>query len=609
MNEDSAKIRVLDENTVNEIAAGEVIERPASVVKELVENSIDANATDIKVGVEGGSAEKLFVADNGVGMCRDDAVLGFTRHATSKIGKLEDLYNTSTLGFRGEALTTIASVSNVELTTRQKNDLAGTKVTVHPDGIKSVSDTGSSAGTTVVVENLFYNTPARRKHLKSERTELAHITDVVTKQALGNPHISFKLICNGRTVLRSPHSDNLFDTVVHVFGRDVSKLMIPINYEFQLISISGYISKPEFSRSGTDFQSFFINKRNVTSGSISNALRRGYHNLLPKGRYPAAVLNLSINPEEVDINVHPRKSHVRLNYEREITDAISNAVENALEEAELISLKSKDKEESTDKSAQIAINEMDTLETDDILAERPERYGVSGSGADSSREKYPSPNVMDTENRLRQSEKSFQGSSANRSQAGSDIGDIRVLSQVYDTYIVAELNSELVLIDQHAAHERIMYEHIRKGNNISRQELITPVTLELSVKEKVLMEEYIPYLEDLGFAISDFGSNTYIVTSVPTIFGEVENTDIIHDLISEILSAGRVKTDVGRYDQMCKTIACKSAIKSGNVCTTEQMQNLIIQLRNTENPSTCPHGRPTTLPLTRNELDSMFKKK
>lgn len=223
--DDDAKIRVLDENTVNEIAAGEVIERPASVVKELVENSIDANATDIKVEVKG-SAEKLVVTDNGVGMCRDDAVLAFTRHATSKIGKLEDLYNTSTLGFRGEALTAIASASKVEVTTRQKNDLTGTKVIVHPDGIKSVSDAGASAGTTVV-ENLFYNTSARRKYLKSERTELAHITDVVTKQALGNTNISFTLTSNNRTILRSPSSSDLFDTIVHVFGRDVARVMIP----------------------------------------------------------------------------------------------------------------------------------------------------------------------------------------------------------------------------------------------------------------------------------------------------------------------------------------------------------------------------------------------
>lgn len=606
MDDNAPRIHVLDENTVNEIAAGEVIERPASVVKELVENSIDANATDIKVEVKG-SAEKLVVSDNGVGMCHDDAVLAFTRHATSKIGKLEDLYNISTLGFRGEALTAIASVSKVEMTTRQKHDLAGTKVIVHPDGIKSVSDAGASAGTTVVVENLFYNTPARRKHLKSERTELAHITDMVTRQALGNTDISFTLICNGRTVLRSPSSGDLFGTIVHVFGRDVARVMIPVDYESELINISGYISKPEFIRSGTDFQSFFINNRNVTSRSISNALRRGYHNLLPKGRYPAAILNLSIDPEEVDINVHPRKSHVRLNYEREITDVISKAVENALEEAELVPIKGKNKKEATDKPAQLAINEMERPETEDTLAERPEKYSVSGSGDDSFQEKYPSTSIRDTERRLRQSERSIQSSSASRLE--SDIGDVRILSQIYGTYIVAEINSELVLVDQHAAHERIMYEHIRKTSNPERQELITPVTLELSVKEKVLMDEYIPYLEDLGFAISDFGSNTYIVTSVPAIFGEVENTDIIHDLISEILSAGRVKTDVGRYDQMCKTMACKTAIKAGNACTTEQMQNLIIQLKNTENPSTCPHGRPTILSLTRNELDSMFKRK
>jgi DNA mismatch repair protein MutL len=620
---DNSRIHILDDGTINKIAAGEVIERPASVVKELIENSIDAGATEIKIDVKDGGTKKITVSDNGTGMSYDDARLAFTKHATSKIWKVEDLYSTTTLGFRGEALSSIASVSKVEMITRQKDDLAGTKIVVYPEGINDVSETGASAGTSVNVYDLFYNTPARRKYLKSKRTELAHITDTVSKQSLGNINASFTLTSNGRNVLHTPSSGNLFDNIVHVYGRDVARSMIPVDHESELIRVSGYISKPEFTRSGTDFQSFFINIRSVSSRAISNALRTGYYTLLPKGRYPAAVLNIQINPEEVDINVHPRKSHVRLSHEQDIMDAISESVKTALEQAELTpSVSKKENDKAQDTSVQLNIKEVGNKSQvikDNIIREKPAEYKKSKTG--DKKHLKSSTNVSsikDTEKRLKRSERLTTAENDNIEsqiskqspciQLQSESGDIKVLGQVDELYIVAEMDSGLVLIDQHAAHERIMYEHIRNSKNPDCQELISPITLELSVKEKVLMEEYIPYLEDFGFAISEFGPSTYIITSVPVIFGNIEKPDTIHDLISEILSAGRIKNDVGIYDYMCKTIACRSAIKAGHIFNTEQMEKLIVQLKNTQNPYTCPHGRPTMLSFTRDELYRMFKR-
>ncbi|MFP4654753.1 MAG: DNA mismatch repair endonuclease MutL [Methanohalobium sp.] len=617
---DNSKIHVLDENTISKIAAGEVIERPASVVKELIENSIDAGATEIKVDVKGGGAEKIVVTDNGTGMSHDDAYLAFTKHATSKIWKLEDLYSTTTLGFRGEALSAIASVSKVEMTTRQKGDLAGTKVVVQPDGIHDISETGASTGTCVEVYDLFYNTPARRKYLKSERTELAHISDIVSKQALGDTSISFTLTSNGRTVLHTPLSGDLFDNIIYVYGRDVAKSMIPVDHEFELVKVSGYISKPVFTRSGTDFQSFFINNRSVSSRAISNALRTGYYTLISRNRYPAAVLNIKINPNEVDINVHPRKSHVRLSHEQDILDAISESVESALKNAELTPrISRKDKNISKETSVQLGIGEIGNQNqqlVDNIIHEGPANYDNTFKKHQKSVSSASS--IKNTEKRLKHSERlatSIPDQQSgnhedfiNKSGTQTETIDIKALGQIDNLYIVAEIESGLVLIDQHAAHERIMYEHICKSKDPECQELISPITLELSVKEKVLMEEYIPYLEEFGFAISEFGPSTYIITSVPTLFGKMESPDIIHDLMSEILSAGRIKNDIGIYDHMCKTMACRSAIKAGHVCSTNQIEKLVAQLRNTQNPYTCPHGRPTMLSFTRDELDRMFKR-
>lgn len=622
-----SRIHVLDESTINKIAAGEVIERPASVVKELIDNSIDANATDIRVEIKGSGTKSILVVDNGSGMSHQDASLAFTKHATSKISSIEDLDRVLTLGFRGEALASIASVSRVELTTRQENDISGTRVIVDSSGIKSISSAGSAVGTSISVNDLFYSTPARKKYLKSLRTELANITDVITRHAVAHPEISFTLVSDGKVIMKSPRSGELFDSIVHLYGADVARSLVPVEFRSEFVSISGYISKPELTRSGTDLQAFFINGRSIYSRVIANAVRLGYYTLLPKGRYPAAFLKFDIDPFHVDVNVHPTKREVRLSHEKEIESAIITAVEQALSTADLIPELRITKESTV----QSRIHEPEahppendgsgTAPADHALLEgrqdyqeahrqgpwqeyRQESFLQQPSAVREESQSYRYP-MKDTEKRLMRSER-LQAKHAPPVKKSEALPDVKVLGQFADLYILTESEGKLVLVDQHAAHERIMYEQVLKMRDMGWQELITPVTLELSTKEMTIIEDYIPFLEQIGFSISEFGPGAYVVTTVPSIFGRLEDPGIVHDIISDLVSGGRIREDTEVYDRLCSTMACRAAIKAGAMCTPEQMQGLLRQLMLCENPYTCPHGRPTMVSFTKEELGKMF---
>jgi DNA mismatch repair protein MutL len=610
-----SRIHMLDESTINKIAAGEVIERPASVVKELIDNSIDANATDIRVEIKGSGTKSILVADNGSGMSHQDASLAFTKHATSKISSIEDLDRVLTLGFRGEALASIASVSKVELVTRQESDISGTKVIVDSSGIKSISSAGSVVGTSISVIDLFYSTPARKKYLKSLRTELANITDVVTRHAVAHPEISFTLVSDGKMIMRSPSSGDLFGSIVHLYGADVARSLVPVELQSEFVSISGYVSKPELTRSGTDLQAFFINGRSIYSRVISNAVRLGYYTLLPKGRYPAAFLKFDIDPASVDVNVHPTKREVRLSHEKEIESAIIAAVEQALSTASLIPELRVTKESTLQSKiyepepAGIPVEKREVGDYyPEAREERTEEYRQKthhGEPAlikeDSQPYRYP---MKDTQKRLTKSER-LQAQHVPPVRKG-EVPDVKVLGQFSDLYIITEAEGKLVLVDQHAAHERIMYEQVLRMRDMGWQELITPVTLELSTKEMTIIEDYIPFLEQIGFSISEFGAGSYVVTTVPSIFGRLEDPEIVHDIISDLVSGGRIKEDTQVYDRVCSTMACRAAIKAGAVCTKEQMLGLLRQLMLCDNPYTCPHGRPTMVSFTKEELGKMF---
>ena len=692
MEEQGNKIRILDRDTINKIAAGEVIERPASVVKELVDNSIDAGATEIRIEVEKGGKHSILIRDNGCGMSRADALLSYKKHATSKLTRIEDLDTVSTMGFRGEALASITAIAKVEILTRPREEITGTKMVIHGGKVQETSDAGTAPGTSIYVKELFYNTPARRKYLKSDRNELAHITDTVMRLALANPGISFTLLSEGKQIIRNTGSNDLFKSLVNLLGPDTARSMMPLEYRTEDFEIRGYISKPETHRGGSDQLYVFVNTRPVTSRAISTSVREGYYTKIPKGRYPVAVLALTLDPGEVDVNVHPRKAEVRFSREKEVGDAVIRAVEKVLSEhglaPEIREKEGKRVQKTFEGSG--SSEKIQAPETSVTLSEKgateeigksagretgretgkeagvQEEARVPESGNRLLREKseaYTYP-IKDTEKRLKKSERLLdaeragvpevpkegnQGSKKEEENAGEkanerinagekaneriDAGekanerinagerqsqkpkqkantnileDLRVIGQVSKMYILAEKGEDLVLIDQHAAHERVLYEQVLRTKKSRVQELIAPVVIELTPKEKVLMEEYIPYLEEYGFGISEFGDNTYVVTFVPEVFGRLEDTSVIHDVISDLLGEGKIKKDTGISEKVSKTLACRAAIKGGAACNSRQMEELIEQLKVAENPYSCPHGRPTVITFTKGELDRMF---
>jgi DNA mismatch repair protein MutL len=572
------KIHLLDEATINKIAAGEVIERPSSVIKELIENSIDAGANDIRVEVIKAGKKLIKVIDSGCGMSKEDAALSFVKHATSKISKIEDLEIARTMGFRGEALSSISAVAKVEIITKPRKELSGTKVVVHGGKLMSTGETGASDGTTVTVEELFYNTPARKKYLKSDSTELAHIIDVVTRNALGHNNVSFTLLHNGMEILRSPASE-LRDTIVHIYGNEAARAMLPVYFESSLAKVTGFVSKPSLTRGSLDNQYFYINNRSINARAISFALRDGYGTLIPKGRFPVAVLKIYVDTKEVDVNVHPTKNQVRLSREREICDIVAEAVKIALSQKNL--------------APEINITEQQPL----LYENAPEIPLV--------RETSPGfkVSIKDTERRLRRTERF-----AEEKIKKMELPEVNVLGQVDSLYIIAETCDGLIIIDQHAAHERIFYEQVRESRRTDSQELIIPINLELDSKEKVLMKECIPYLEEFGFRIAEFGPDAFAVTAVPDVLGRLEDPGLVHDIVSDILSGGRIKDETGMFERLTKSIACRSAVKAGAECSPSQMQRLVEQLFLTENPYTCPHGRPTVVSFNRQELDRLFKR-
>lgn len=644
-------IHVLDKDTINKIAAGEVIERPASVVKELVDNAIDAGAQTIRVELKDSGKTFISVRDDGKGMSRDDAVLSPVKHATSKISGITDLETIATMGFRGEALAAISSVSKFEIITKRREDATGTRLYLE-DEIRDVRDIGAPDGTTVSVDSLFYNTPARLKYMKSDATELSHITSMVGDLILANPGISLTLINNGKTVLSSG-SSNLFNSVTDVLGPEAARLMIEIPSEnmknksehlekaaaeIQMLTDSadlrvfGYISKPTYNKSTAESLYFIVNGRPVTSKELIKAVRLGYYTKLPKDRYPAAVISLQINPKEVDVNVHPRKIEVRFRDENKLVKIISQVIEITLRSSGLApQMTAADSKKVVEKSfSDFGVSVPSKVSEAETVRETKAEYVVPGKSSEQTvltktsvfgnpqtaapvqtESIYTAP-AKDTERRLRKTER-LLSQNPDREKDGrpteiSILDDIRIVGQISNLYLLAEKDGGLLIIDQHAAHERIFYDLIKKQENVSVQELISPVVVHLSPKEKVLMEEYIPYLEEIGFGISEFGDCSYAVSFVPVFFGRMEDISVVHDFIADLLSYGKIKDETGKRDTVAKRTACRAAIKAGAVCNQQQIDDLIRQLKRTENPYSCPHGRPTILVFSKKEIEKMFER-
>jgi DNA mismatch repair protein MutL len=583
MTGDEHRIHVLDEETVNQIAAGEVVERPASVVKELVENAIDAGATRVEVEVSAakGAVTRIRVTDDGCGMGPADAALAFTRHATSKITRIADLSECNTLGFRGEALASIASVAKVTLLTGTRGAGAGTKIVVRGGALVESADAGTPGGTTVIVEDLFFNTPARKKFQKSLAWEVTRITGVVEEIAISHPDIAFRMVFNRREKISTQSASNLREAIACLFGTGVAEEMIPVNGSHPLVQLSGYLSPPGLSRPNPYQMYIAINRRHIHSLPLIGAVREGYGTLLAKDTYPVVFLNLEIDTRLVDVNVHPTKRQVRLGHEREIGAVIAETVWNALKGESLVTEAHVEGERGT------------------VTGVYPVRAGNPRHVRETCH-----PYLLETDRQLRQTEL------PTGIRAESLLPEMEVIGQFADSYIIARTaGDELFLVDQHAAHERILYEQVseKSRGGGGSQELLVPVIVHLSPTESALIPRMHPLLEEEGFVIEEFGRDRYAVRAVPVVLGRLEDELVIHELISELL-AEDVRGVPDRKERICRIVACHGAIRAGTACTREQCERILAQLARTENPYSCPHGRPTIVSFSRDRIDRMFKR-
>ena len=576
------EIHVLDPETVNQIAAGEVVERPASVAKELLENAIDAGATVILLEIASDAAgiTKIQVTDNGEGMTPGEAVLAFQPHATSKIRDITDLPRIRTLGFRGEALASIAAVSEVTMVTRPRGGeaLSGTRLVVRGGEIVETAEVGAPEGTTVTVERLFYNTPARRKFLKSRNTELAHVYAVVESLALAHGEIAFRVVHNGKERMATQRSAGLLATIAGLYGADLARSLLPVEGKLPFLTIRGYVSRPQENRGSPSQISLSINGRSILSRKIAAAVREGYGNLLPKDRYPVAFMDVAIDTGLVDVNVHPTKREVRLSREREILEAVTTAVRKALADHDL----------SRNAPEEPVQQQIVADDTPPVARETEAVYAAGHRGG---------PALADR--RLRRTEREGE---KNLLPAMEPIG------QVAATYIAAEgVDGTLYLVDQHAAHERILYDQVveQRDAESAAQELLVPVILSLSPKEAAALREAIPLLAGEGFVVEEFGRDTFAVRSPPAAPVRRRRRFTVRRDHADLLS-GESRAHTDRREAVTCIIACRGAIKAGTRLTPEQQRLLISQLARTKTPWTCPHGRPTVVAFDRKKLEKIF---
>lgn len=635
-----ALVHVLDEKTINKIAAGEVVERPASVIKELVENSIDAGATSIEIEIAQGGTQYMRIADDGCGMEEEDARLAVLRHATSKIRQVEDLFDIASLGFRGEALASISAVSHFTLTTRTaKNDL-GVRITIEGGITKDCIPYGCAPGTTIEVHDLFYNTPARKKFLKTERTETSRIQDMVGKLALSNPQIAFKLTCDERVSIVTPGNGSLEDAVGALYGFKVAKDVFPVAYEAEGIFIDGLVSKPSLLKSSRTWQTFIVNNRVVSDKVIMKALDNAYHALLPKGGYPLAILRIVVPPEQIDINVHPRKNEVKFANDQALYSAIYRSVINALERPSLdfpgeqgtaiaTDVRHEDTFSRTRKPYEVMRQEtqslVDSIRGDNYRPPLTPRYEQEslklplqeeekgctyGQGRRSFPEGYgseQSPFEPPTEETNEELLKRFRGAYEERlTIRQSPSHGLIPMGQVAACYILAKKGDDLYIIDQHAAHERVRYDTLCKSTEaIPTQELLVPIFLQATDEELTYVEEKGHILVDLGYAIDFAGPTEIKITAMPLDFEQSKGEEVLRFIFS-IFADGAMPTRAQLRHEMLAYASCRGAIKAGHTLNDIQMAVLIDDLFSTDKPYVCPHGRPTIVRFTPEELGKLF---
>ena len=584
-----AIIKQMDELLANKIAAGEVVERCASVVKELVENSIDANSTEIKIILKEAGTKEIKVIDNGIGMDKEDAVMAFNRHATSKILTEDDLYNINTLGFRGEALASIASVSEITLKTCQKDQ--GTIVKINGGKLLSVENGDGRIGTEVTVANLFYNTPARLKHLKSLYTELASITDYINKIALSHPNIRFTLINNDSELLKTDGSNNLLKTIKAIYGTDIAKKMLDIEANDEDYKISGFISLPEIHRSNRNGIVTIVNGRVVRNSELNKAINDSYHSYKPDTRYPIVVINIELDPSLVDVNIHPTKMDIKFSKLEELISLISNTIRDRIKNINLIP--------HIEEQEKIVAND-DLIDLTDLKEKYDQQMLLFETIKEENKEYIKEEETIFDE--IKEEETEY---------LEKKFPDLSIVGVVNGTYIVCQNEDGMYLIDQHAAKERVNYEFYLKKlgePNLEVTPMLFPLTLEYPVNEYIVIREHFETLTNMGFNIEEFGINSVIIKAHPTWLPKGYENEAIKHILEAIVTFEN-KFSIEKFNESVATMmSCKLAIKANQYVSTEELEQLIIDLKNCHNPFNCPHGRPTIVFHSNYDLEKMFKR-
>ena len=588
-------VHVLDDNTINKIAAGEVVERPASVIKELVENAIDAKADRIEVEIMAGGTSFMRVSDNGIGMSREDAEKAILRHATSKIVQVDDLQAIATLGFRGEALPSIASVSRFNLQTRQAGAELGTEIKITGGKTTEIGVAGCNLGTTIRVEDLFFNTPARKKFLKTNNTESGRINEFIIKLAISHPEIAFKLINNNKSSLATPGRGDLKETLQSLYGASVGQSLLPLEFEDEDIKLWGFVSKPSAIRSSRSWQTFIVNGRIIASRAIAKAIDNAYHALIPKSGYPLIALNIEVPQHTIDVNVHPQKTEMKFEDESRIFKAVYKAVLDAVRpkgqvgQLGQLAAKADHVQQHVEKGLQ-ELNFGQSVMNFPLREEKPAMTWQEGTTALAQDKSVKSvQSVVDEEEKL-------------------PTAGMIPIGQVDDTYIIAQDGDSLYIVDQHAAHERVLFDRFSaQAEHIPSQQLLVHLILDFSTHESQIIEENLELLAGLGFGLEPSGPNQFRLMEVPADVPSSQAEEFIREVLASMEELHR-PTAAELRQAVLATTACKAAIKAGFKLNYRQMEILLQELNDTAMPYTCPHGRPTIIKFSSDELAKMFKR-
>ena len=664
------RINLLDEITINKIAAGEVVERPASIVKELVENSIDAGADRIIIEVENGGKSLIKITDNGCGIPSSEVKKCFLRHATSKIDKIDDLFNLFTLGFRGEALASICAVSKLEMTTKFEDEAVGTKITLVGGNVESKEAVGANTGTSIVIKDLFFNTPARKKFLKTDHAELMNITDIVNKLAIGYPNVKFRYLNAGKLMVNTPGDGKLLSAVRSIYSRETAENLIEINYDCSLFKIDGYIGNNNIYRSNRNLQHVYINGRFVKSKILYDAIANAYKSIIPINKHAICFINLHLDPDKVDVNIHPGKIEVKFEKENEIKLEIMEYLRAKLLKESLIGkyetfdrvpkdravkqeIKPIDLSDEVDVNSFIKLDDFEEKKKNlegkhkkevkpksEVKSKANESNNSSLKNSNATNKNYSHGFSRYNDNKDIDNKISYYGNAKNleeinkisetesqmaftadgaildskkrddieKKEAGFSLKYYKVVGVIFDTYIVLQKGESMYLMDQHAAHERVLFERYMNAfhkREVHMQMLLDPIVLELSSVDMLRVEKNINVFKNFGFEVEIFGMNNILIRGVPNLFGTPQSEKFILELIDNI---DKISNNYDLKDDRFALMACKSAIKANDRIQNIEIESLFRQLEKCENPYTCPHGRPTMVEISKVEIEKMFKR-